>query len=108
MTIQRDIREAKTNMDVAWREMLISVEKFTAAEAIFNDSTRAFRERYNIPDGCPMTVECLMDRAKDAIWQDSINDCRYYRERTAMFGTFHNAAYTRWKELIRELREDAL
>ena len=102
MTIQRNIREARTNMDVAWREMLTSVERFTEAEAIFNDSTQAFRVRHRIPDGERMTVECIMARGRDPIWQESVSDCRYFRDRTMMFATVHSAALERLRELLED------
>lgn len=99
MTHYDDVREAKANANAAWREALRSVEKFVEAEAVFADSTRAFRKKHGVPDGQPMTVECVLDRAKDAVWQESVTDCRYQRERTAMFAQLYQASVLRYHEL---------
>lgn len=99
---ERDLQEARVNCREAWKQMLISVEKFMAAEALFNERTDAFREKYRIPVGEQLSVECIMARSRDELWQNSVTDCRYYRERTAMFGTLHNAALERLRELLPE------
>jgi hypothetical protein len=76
----------------AWRELLISTDKFTQAELQFQWRTDHFREKYDIPIEKPLSVEAIKAREADEDWKNSVADCVYYRERMIAFGALHAAA----------------
>lgn len=84
--------QARRVAAAAWRDMLISVDKFRDAETLFNWRTDHVMEKHNIPTGKPLTVEALRDRDLDEQWKNAVTDCTYFRDRAAMFAAVYQAA----------------
>jgi hypothetical protein len=82
----------------AWRELLISTDKFLQAEMLFNWRTDEVKKRHRLGPEDTLTVEAVLDRKNDEQWQTAVADCRYHMQRMQAFGALH-AATSRELEL---------
>lgn len=84
---------ARWARNVAWTELLTSTDRFLQAETAFTWQTDAVREKHGLKPEQPLTVEALMDRSRDEVWQNAVADCVYYSARMNAFGALHAAAF---------------
>lgn len=104
-TPAQQLRQARAVMNVAWNEMIESGRKFREAEALFNERTDLYRKKYRIPEGKELSVEAILARSRDELWQVSVKDCAYQRERMAAYGLLHAAAVAQRTVLLEELAD---
>ena len=72
-----------------FQQMLLSLDQFEQAELQFNWRTDVARKRHNLKANEPLSVEAVLDRSRDEKWQNAVADCRYTRERAAMYATVY-------------------
>lgn len=83
---------ARWARSTAWTELLISTDKFTQAEMLFNWRTDKIRKDHGLGPDDDLTVEALIDRKNDEQWQNAVTDCRYHAQRMQAFAALHAAA----------------
>lgn len=99
-----DLEYLRREREHLLREMLVSVDRFEQSELLFNWRTDEVRKRHGLDAGERLTVEAIIDRRNDELWQESVNDCRYYRDRAAMYAAVYAAATDRLDRLRRVVR----
>jgi hypothetical protein len=86
------IHEAERRRRAAWKQLQVSTDRFQQAELSFEWRTDKVRALHGLQPDDRLTVEALLERSRDEVWQNAVKDCVYFAARMSAYGALHQAA----------------